>query len=70
MSDLRQLPVPDMEHWSIDQVLAVYDLCQTISATLMHHHKEALVDRMIEIDRSHGHPLCDKTLPLPFDDPF
>lgn len=44
------LPVPDMERWNTDQVLAVYDLCQTISAALMAQHKDELLNKMMEID--------------------
>lgn len=70
MSTYRKLHLPDMDQWSVDQILAVYDLCQTISATLMLHHQDQLTDRMMEIDQRCEHQICNKTLPLPFDDPF
>lgn len=46
MSGYKQLPVPDMEQWSVDQVLAVYDLCQAVSAALMNRYEDQLVEKM------------------------
>jgi hypothetical protein len=37
-----------MDQWSAEQVLAVYDLCQMICATLMHRHEDQLLQKMIE----------------------
>jgi len=53
MSDYTQLPVPDMDQWSTEQVLAVYDLCQMISVTLMHRFEDQLLEKMIECDECH-----------------
>ena len=53
MSGYTQLPVPDMDQWNADQVLAVYDLCQVISATLMHRYEDQLVEKMMECDERH-----------------
>ena len=50
MSDYTQLPVPDMDQWSTEQVLAVYDLCQIISVTLMDRYEDTLLEKMIECD--------------------
>ena len=50
MSGYTQIPIPDMDHWTTDQILAVYDVCQMISATLMARHKDQLLEKMIEID--------------------
>jgi hypothetical protein len=53
MSAYTQLPVPDMDQWSTEQVLAVYDLCQMISVTLMHRYEDQLLEKMIECDERH-----------------
>ncbi len=53
MSDYTQLPVPDMDQWSTDQALAVYDLCQMICVTLMHRFEDQLLEKMIESDERH-----------------
>ena len=70
MSGYKQLPVPDMEQWSVDQVLAVYDLCQAVSAALMNRYEDQLVEKMIECDERQ--PTVDQAaehnLSLPFDD--
>ncbi|MFT5895856.1 MAG: hypothetical protein ACI8VW_002731 [bacterium] len=50
ISDYTQLPVPDMDQWSTEQVLAVYDLCQMIRVTLMHQFEDQLLEKMIECD--------------------
>lgn len=74
--DTLTLPVPNMQNWNADQVLAVYDLCQMISATLMLRHHDELIDKMIELDLQRGfeHPIItqpdDLNLQLPFDDPL
>lgn len=72
MSGYTQIPVPDMDTWSTEQILAVYDLCQSICATLMQRHEETLVEKMIESDEqcTPRHPCKDTTLSLPFDEPF
>jgi len=57
-------------------VLAVYNLCQTISAFLMQQHKDQLIEKMMEIDQQleidfhHYSESTDKNLTLPFDEPF
>lgn len=70
MSGYTQLPVPDMDQWSTDQVLAVYDLCQVISATLMHRYEDQLVEKMMECDKRHCavDQLVEHNLSLPLDD--
>lgn len=74
--DTITLAVPNMQNWNTDQVLAVYDLCQMISATLMARHHDELVEKMIELDRQRGFqhhvPVkdVDPNLQLPFDDPW
>ena len=50
MSDYTQIPIPDIDQWSTEQVLAVYDLCQMISVTLMHRFEDQLLEKMIECD--------------------
>lgn len=71
MSGYTQLPVPDMDQWSTEQVLAVYDLCQMISATLMNRYEDQLLEKMIECDErcSAVNQLAEHNLSLPFDDP-
>lgn len=75
MKDYITIPVPNMQRWNADQVLAVYDLCQMISATLMVRHRDQLIERMIELDQLRGyeHPIPveeDPNYELPFDDPL
>lgn len=75
MKRYTHLQIPDMDLWSSDQVLAVYDVCQTISAALMDRHKDALVRTMADnyARRCPTEPPYTNTehnLPLPFDDPF
>lgn len=53
MSDYTQLPIPDIDQWSTEQVMAVYDLCQMISATLMYRYEDQLLEKMIECDERH-----------------
>lgn len=53
MTDYTQLPIPDMGQWSTEQVLAVYDLCQMISVTLMRRYEDTLLEKMIECDERH-----------------
>jgi len=50
MSAYKHLPIPDMERWTPEQILAVYDLCQTISSALMERHEDQLVEQMIALD--------------------
>ncbi|MFT6301056.1 MAG: hypothetical protein ACJAY2_000233 [Pseudomonadales bacterium] len=63
-----------MDSWTIEQVLAVYDLCQSTSVTLIHRHEDQLLEQMIEIDqRSEVIPTpdsscCNTNLELPLDD--
>ena len=71
MSGYQQLPVPDMEQWSDEQVLAVYDLCQTISATLMARHEGGLLEKMMASDERRfkvSDGAHTQNLSLPFDD--
>lgn len=65
MSGHTQIPIPDMDHWTTDQILAVYDVCQMISATLMARHEDQLLERMIEIDRRDQ---LDQLMPTQYDD--
>lgn len=68
------LLVPDMDRWNTDQVLAVYDLCQTISSALMAQHKDELLQKMMEIDERcyvNDHQVShadDTNLSLPFNE--
>lgn len=70
MSAHTHLPVPDMDRWSADQALAVYDLCQAISATLMQRYEDQLVHKMIESEEHHcaSDKSSEHNLSLPFDD--
>ena len=74
MSGYTEIRVPDMDSWTTEQVLAVYDLCQSISATLMQRHEDQLLEKMIEIDQRTGFvsttssPCCNANLELPLDD--
>lgn len=71
MSGYQPLPILDMEHWTTEQVLAVYDLCQTISATLMARHEDQLIEMMLEIDQcrdvAYSDGKEDENLQLPFE---
>ena len=72
MSGYTHLPVPDMEQWSHEQVLAVYDLCQIISVTLMQRFEDQLLEKMIESEQRHfdATQQTERNLSLPFDEPF
>lgn len=50
MNDYTQIPIPDIDQWNSEQVLAVYDLCQMISTTLMLRYEDQLLEKMIESD--------------------
>ena len=73
MNRYTHLQIPDMDLWSSEQVLAVYDVCQTISAALMDKHSDALLKTMAD---NHArrcpseHPCVtgEQNLQLPFDD--
>ena len=66
------LPLPIMDTWSIEQKLAVYDLCRLISESLWQHDRDALLEAMIRDDRARGFDHVDdfhnRNLELPFDD--
>ena len=66
------LPLSIMGTWSIEQKLAVYDLCRLISETLWQHDRDGLLEAMIRDDQAHGfdhdYALDNQTLELPFDD--
>jgi len=75
MNRYTHLQIPDMDLWSSDQVLAVYDVCQTISAVLMDQHRDALLKTMADnharrCPTEHPCDTGDQNLSLPFDDPF
>jgi hypothetical protein len=64
-----------MDMWSTEQVLAVYDVCQTISAVLMDRYEQDLITQMADNQdrRFPAEQECattEQNLPLPFDDPF
>jgi hypothetical protein len=66
------LPLPIMETWSIEQKLAVYDLCRLISETLWQHDRDGLLEAMIRDDHErgfdHAYDLDNLNLELPFED--
>ena len=66
------LPLPIMDTWSIEQKLAVYDLCRLISETLWQHDRDGLLEAMIRDDHKRGFDhtgdLDNPNLELPFDD--
>jgi hypothetical protein len=61
-----------MDTWSIEQKLAVYDLCRLISETLWQHDRDGLLEAMIRDDQARGFEhagnLDNRNLELPFDD--
>jgi hypothetical protein len=66
------LPLTIIDTWSIEQKLAVYDLCRLISETLWQHDRDGLLEAMIRDDHArgfdHAHDLDNRNLELPFDD--
>ena len=66
------LPLPIMATWSIEQKLAVYDLCRWISEILWQHDRDGLLEAMIRDDRNrgfdHAYDLDNPNLELPFED--
>ena len=66
------VPLPIMDTWSIEQKLAVYDLCRLISETLWQHDRDGLLEAMIRDDHARGFDHADdcynRNLQLPFDD--
>lgn len=74
MNSRNLLYVPDIDHWTIEQMIAVHDLCQSITTQLMDKHGDALIEKMLEMDRQNGSLRNDKQhesqYPLPFDDPL
>lgn len=72
MMNTPTLPLPIMDTWSIEQKLAVYDLCRLISEILWQHDRDALLDAMIRDDQQRGfdhrEPIDNRNLNLPFDD--
>ena len=64
------LPLPIMETWSIEQKLAVYDLCRLISEILWQHDRDGLLQAMIRDDQERGfdHDYDNRNLELPFED--
>lgn len=75
MNRYTHLQIPDMDLWNAEQVLAVYDVCQTISAALMDKHRDALLKTMADnhAKRCPTEPPCTTTehnLSLPLDESF
>lgn len=71
MKGYAHIAVPDMDQWNADQVLAVYDLCQMISASLRALHGEQLIEKMIALDDQHRDQYETQNeyqWPLPFDE--
>jgi hypothetical protein len=64
------LPLPIMDTWSIEQKLAVYDLCRLISETLWQHNRDGLLQAIIRDDQERGcnHDYDSCNLELPFED--
>ena len=66
------LPLPIMDTWSIQQKLAVYDLCRLISESLWQQDRDGLLEAMIRDDHKRGFDHTDDldnpNLELPFDD--
>jgi len=64
------LPLPIMDTWSIEQKLAVYDLCRLISEILWQHDRDGLLAAMIRDDHVRGfdHDRDNRNLELPFND--
>ena len=66
------LPLGIMETWSIEQKLAVYDLCRLISESLWQQDRDGLLEAMIRDDHKRGFDHTDDldnpNLELPFDD--
>ena len=66
------LPLPIMDTWSIEQKLAVYDLCRLISETPWQHDRDGLLEAMIRDDLERGfdhtYDLDNCNLELPFED--
>ena len=66
------LPLPIMETWSIEQKLAVYDLCRLISEILWQHDRDGLLQAVIHDDQqrgfAHPHDPDNPNLDLPFED--
>lgn len=67
------LPLAIMQTWSIEQKLAVYDLCRLIGETLWQHDRDGLLEAMIRDDLARGFAHADdddhhRNLELPFDD--
>ena len=66
------LPLPIMDTWSIEQKLAVYDLCRLISESLWQQDRDGLLEAMIRDDHKRGFDHTDDldnpNLELPFDD--
>jgi len=64
--------MPRSGTWSIEQKLAVYDLCRLISETLWQHDRDGLLEAMIREDLERGfdhtYDLDNCNLELPFED--
>ncbi len=70
----QRLLIELTQHWTPEQILALYDLCSLMSETLWQQHEEILLAHMMRIDResedgsSNFH--TQDNLELPFDDPI
>lgn len=63
------LLLPIIDTWSIEQKLAVYDLCRLISESLWEQDRDALLEAMIRDDRERGIARDNNlNLELPFED--
>lgn len=71
----QDIRIVGMDQWTDEQVLAVYELCQSISAHLAISHRDELIDLMMEMDAKRmiegardPNLMAQYQHPLPFDD--
>lgn len=62
------------QHWTPDQLLALYDFCRLMEEVLWQRHEDTLLEQMIIRDQENGfEPFSShrqENLELPFDDPI
>ena len=70
----RRLMIVMTQHWTPEQLLAVYDFSRELNEAIWQQHEDELLELMYERDQKSGHePIsCQRqdNLELPFDDPI
>ena len=70
----QRLMIELTQHWTPEQLLAVYDFSRQLNEAIWQQHETELLELMYERDQKCGHESISRhqqdNLELPFDDPI